>query len=516
MENEKQIPPEDNGWLDQWLADHESQQEIGPDEDALIGSGLSDLADMELEKILQEAVSENWGAEESAESVELAEAPEEPAAATPETPETASPPEISNTPATPGEEAPVRDLDDVLILNEPPKEPTPVPENKDPVPERKVRPRRKKGYGLFGLPHLLSTAIWAGIVLFVGISLGRLIWVCAADILAFGREDRTVTITITEADNLDSIADKLYQTGLIKYPRLFKLYGQLTNLEEDGDISVGTFELNTLYDYHALVAGMRDTSSYRKTVEVVIPEGYNCAQIFALLEEEGVCSVETLETYAQTSQFDSYWFLEDIDRGNKYCLEGFLFPNTYEFYTNDTPQRIFHKMLSSFESTFDEDMVAKIDELNARLVQMYLNNGYSQDYAEARKLTLRQVVTVASMIEKETAHSGESQDIAAVIYNRLTNPGEYPFLNIDATIVYALGGKQDLTSEDLQIDHPYNTYRNEGLPPGPIANPGSLSLKSALAPSEEGYYYYALNPETGDHHFSKTYQEHQDFLASLG
>ncbi len=499
MENEKQIPPEDNGWLDQWLDQPDPKQEIGPDEDALRDSGFADLADMELEKILQEAAAEDWVSEEFVYPEEL---PTDTAENGFDFPETAD--EALEAPAF--EEA---------YYGEDTQVPAPAFEEEESGPARKVRPRRKKGYGLFGLPHLISTAIWAAIILFVGVSLGRLVWVCAADILALGREDRTVTITITESDTLDSIANKLYQTGLIKYPRLFKLYGQLTNLEEDGDISVGTFELNTLYDYHALVAGMRDTSSYRETVEVMIPEGYTCAQIFDLLEEKGVCSVETLETYSQTSQFESYWFLEDIDRGNKYCLEGFLFPDTYEFYTNDTPQRIFHKMLSRFETKFDEDMVAKVDELNARLVQMYLRNGYSQDYAESRKLTLRQVITVASMIEKETAHSGESPDIAAVIYNRLTKPGEYPFLNIDATIVYALGGKKDLTSEDLQIDHPYNTYRYEGLPPGPISNPGELSMMSALSPSDAAYYYYALDPATGEHHFSKTYQEHQDFLNSL-
>ena len=161
-------------------------------------------------------------------------------------------------------------------------------------------------------------------------------------------------------------------------------------------------------------------------------------------------------------------------------------------------------------------MLTELDALNERLVQMYRNNGYAEDFANARQLTLYQLVTIASMIEKETAHSGESPDIAAVIYNRLTNPGNYPYLNIDATLVYALGGKTDLTEEDKAVDSPYNTYKYEGLPPGPISNPGILSLKSALKPSSEKYYYYVLDPAAGEHHFSKTYQEHLDFIASLG
>jgi energy-coupling factor transporter ATP-binding protein EcfA2 len=178
-------------------------------------------------------------------------------------------------------------------------------------------------------------------------------------------------------------------------------------MEEDGEIVPGTYELNTLFDYHALAIGIAGESAIRIEVEVMIPEGYTCAQIFELLEEKEICKAEELERYAETSQFASYWFLEGMERGHKYCLEGFLFPDTYKFYTNDTPQRIFHKMLSRFGDQFDEEMVAGIDALNERLVQMFKRNGYSEDYANAQKLTVYEVVIIASMIEKETANSGE-------------------------------------------------------------------------------------------------------------
>jgi len=490
MENEKNnLRPEDTAWLDEWLKDMTPETELGPDESAISGAGLTDISDMELEKIIQETVSGAWDdpAEEPQNSTEPEQAlPEE--EPTPQVQEEAeTPPEI------PEEDA-----------------------EEEEGPVRKVRPKRKTGYGLFAIPHLLSTALWAAIAIFIGVSFGRLLWVCAADVLAFGRQDKTVTVTITAADDLESVAEKLHNAGLIKYKELFIFYGNITNMEEDGEIVPGTYELNTLFDYHALANGIAGESAVRVEVEVMIPEGYTCAQIFELLEEKEICTAAKLESYAETSQFASYWFLEGMERGNKYCLEGFLFPDTYKFYTNDTPQRIFHKLLSRFGDQFDEDMVAQIDELNARLVQMFKRNGYSEEYANERKLTIYEVVTIASMIEKETAHSGESQDIAAVIYNRLTNPGNYPYLNIDATVVYALGGKTELTKEDLQIDHPYNTYKVEGLTPGPISNPGVLSLKAALKPSEEKYYYYVLDPAAGEHHFSKTYQEHLDFIASLG
>ncbi|MBQ3215187.1 MAG: endolytic transglycosylase MltG, partial [Oscillospiraceae bacterium] len=99
--------------------------------------------------------------------------------------------------------------------------------------------------------------------------------------------------------------------------------------------------------------------------------------------------------------------------------------------------------------------------------------------------------------------------------NRPNNPGEYPYLNIDATIVYALGGKSDLTAEDLKVDSPYNTYTNKGLPPGPIASPSQNSIGAALDPNDTDYHYYAFDPSTAEHHFSKTYKEHLAFLETL-
>ena len=119
------------------------------------------------------------------------------------------------------------------------------------------------------------------------------------------------------------------------------------------------------------------------------------------------------------------------------------------------------------------------------------------------------------MIEKETAGTTESATIASVIYNRLTDPANWPYLNVDATIQYILEEPRALTLDDLQIDDPYNTYKYQGLPPGPISNPGLSSLRAALMPEETNYYFYALNPETNTHKFSKTESEHLNFLASL-
>ena len=161
-------------------------------------------------------------------------------------------------------------------------------------PPRKGRPGRKKGDGLLGLPHLAATVIWLAIIITIGVTLGKVLWVCAADVLAFGRENKIVTVNITEQDkgNIDVIANKLQEAGLIKYPGLFKFYANLTNASEE--ITTGSFQLNTNYDYHALVNGMSPSSAAREVIEVLIPEGYNCRQIFALLEANNVCIVASL------------------------------------------------------------------------------------------------------------------------------------------------------------------------------------------------------------------------------
>ena len=391
-----------------------------------------------------------------------------------------------------------------------------------PLPKR--RPKMKRNYGLFGLPHVAATLIWLAITVAIGVSLGRMIWVCAAEVLAFGKPDQEFTVTINAGDNIDIVANKLKNAGLIKYPELFKLYAGITDAE--ADLAAGTFVLNTKYDYNALVKAMTYHSTARETVKVLIPEGYTCAQIFALLEEKGVCTAAELEEYAANGDIRDRWFLAGIQRGDKYCLEGYLFPDSYEFYTNDEPGRVLGKFLDNFDARFTTIMKEKIDPLNERLAKTLADRGYTQDYIDAHKITIREIIIIASMIERETANDAESYDISSVIYNRLTNPGNFPYLNIDATIIYALGGNIDpvtgktkpLTKADLELDSPYNTYTNPGLIPGPISNPGRNSLNAALDPSVTSYYFYVYNPNISKHLFAKTAAEHNknvEYVRSL-
>jgi len=284
---------------------------------------------------------------------------------------------------------------------------------------------------------------------------------------------------------------------LIRYKSLFGFYADISHAEKK--IDPGIYDLNTRYDYHALV-NMMSASSTREVVEdLLIPEGYTCRQIFALLEENRICTVQDLNAYAADGALKDYWFLENVTRGDKYCLEGFLFPDTYDFYKNSSPREVLEKMLDNFSYRFTEEMRAQIDTLNATVTD--------------GSFTVREVTIVASLIEKETASASESPRIAGVIYNRLFH-WDYPaLLNIDAAIIYAQDGVSDHI--DTSLDSPYNTYLHVGLTPTPIANPGLASLQAALNPESHNYYYYVLNPATGTHQFSTTQEEHEQYRAQF-
>ncbi|MBE6943421.1 MAG: endolytic transglycosylase MltG [Ruminococcaceae bacterium] len=384
-------------------------------------------------------------------------------------------------------------------------------------PVRKSRPERKPGYGLFGLPHIAATVIWLALIVTIGISLGRVLWVCAADLLAFGKPDEAITVTIDKNDDINAIANKLQKAGLIRYPKLFVFFADLTG---KGDrVLPDTYTLNSMYDYNALLKMMSYKQTSTDVVDVVIPEGYNCAQIFKLLEEKGVCSQAKLEQWAANGELKEYWFLEGVPRGTKYCLEGYLYPDTYKFYKDADPQYVLQKFLNAFDSRFSDKMYADFLKMQETYAKKLRNSGLSSSYIEANKLTFHKLITLASMVEEETTNAAEGYEIASVFYNRLTKPGSYPTLDSDPTVYYAMGvyyDRQELSREDLKFNSPYNTYVSRGLPPGPITNPGPYSIYAALYPSDTSYHFFVFDKSINGHRFSKTLQEHNDWIAQIG
>ena len=331
-----------------------------------------------------------------------------------------------------------------------------------------------------------STVIYIGMVAAVSLLLAKFAWLCADDVLALTKPDEVTTVTIGENATLGEIADALHDADLINYPWLFKIYGNYAHVADR--VKAGTYELNRLYDYHAIVNGL-SSGEARETVKVTLIEGYSCKQIFQLLADAGVCSVEQLEQAASSGDYSEYWFASDLPKDGANRLEGYLYPDTYEFYTQADAQVVLRKILDNCDAKIDDTLRAQVEQ-----------SGHS----------LHEIITVASLIEEEAASEGERADIASVIYNRLASK-ELPYLQLDSTVYYAA----DLMGEsfDTNLDNPYNTYRYEGLPPGPIDNPGMNSIRAALAPNETDYYYFAYGTD-GVSHFYRDFDSFSAFLNS--
>ncbi len=359
----------------------------------------------------------------------------------------------------------------------------------------------------------LALLLWVVVVIASSVILAGVGWMLANDLCAFTGADQDVevvvpaewftTTTVTDEDgnteevslcDIGQVADALQDAGLIQYKWLFRLFAWVYDADEK--IDQGAYVLNTNMDYMALVRGMRSTGSSAVTVEVSIPEGYNTQQIFQLLSENGVAPVEELEEAAANYEFVDYAFLDSDLLGDVRRVEGYLYPDTYQFYVGRSAVAALDSMLSNFNSRVYS---------NGELTPLF-------EEAAARGYDFSDIITIASLIEEET--DGTDRDkIASVIYNRLERPGETGgLLQIDAALVYAAG--RAITQEDYTtLDSPYNLYQHTGLPPTAISNPGMSSITAALQPAETDYYYYVLGAD-GKHVFSETLSEHQQNVAA--
>ena len=388
----------------------------------------------------------------------------------------------------------------------------PAPETEvqaEPI-ERPARPAEPEVPRRAGRSGCLGGLIYFAFVVSISIILACVGWMAASDVLALNKEPVTATVTLDKAEFKDVtisytdaegnakersghqvsvgyVAKQLKDAGIIKYKGLFELYCSVSHAKTK--IDPGTYELSTNYDYRALVKKMQVGSGAMVTTKVTIPEGYTMEQIFHKLEDENVCSYDDLMDAAANYSYN-YSFIDQSMQGDAKRLEGFLFPDTYEFYQGMQASSAINKFLENFHDRLTAEMLEKADE---------------------RGMTMQEVVTVASMIEKEAANDDERAMIAAVIYNRIE--AGMP-LQIDSTIMYVLPEHKDvLTVEDTKIDSPYNTYQNKGLPPTPIANPGLASIKATLSPASTQALYYALDAESGTHKFFTNYGEFQAFVA---
>ena len=298
----------------------------------------------------------------------------------------------------------------------------------------------------------------------------------------------TVTIEIEQGEGVWSIADKLKENGLINYKIVF--YLKAKNMDVFTKLRYGTFTLYKNAGLESLIEDLISGGAQKEATMFTIPEGYSIEMIAAKLEKEGICS-ENEFLQAVEKDYD-YWFLESVPTNTdiKYELQGFLFPDTYAISEDMKAEDIVKLMLDQFDKKFTSDM---------------------QDKAEDLGKTIFEVVIEASIIERETKIDSERVTVSGVIKNRLEKG---MMLQMCPTALYpvtdGIYDKDTVTYEDIKVDSPYNTYQNKGLPVGPIANPGILSLEAALNPEEHDYLYYHTNTKKNDgsHIFTKTYQEH--------
>jgi len=283
-------------------------------------------------------------------------------------------------------------------------------------------------------------------------------------------------IKIEEGDNLNIISRKLKGARIIQDRIGFKL--MVVTFKKSTSLSYGWYKFKIYEDPREILKNL--IKGRRLTVKVTIPEGLKINETINAFRRHKDTDINTVELDSLTKDTS---FIKKLGI-NKRTLEGYLFPDTYIFYKGEKAENIIKKMVSSLYAILKPSQKIKIKSMN---------------------FDAYEIITIASMIEREAMIDREKPIIASVIYNRLEK--NMP-LQIDATILYALGRhKRKVLYKDLRVKSPYNTYRNRGLPPGPIASPGFQSIVSALHPSRTNYLFYVATGK-GDHIFSKTYEEH--------
>jgi len=295
-----------------------------------------------------------------------------------------------------------------------------------------------------------------------------------------------IEITIPRGSSTSDIAKILKENGIIKWPTLFMLQSKINGY--DGTYMSGKHIVSKDLNYDEL---MRVLSSNPVSVNVTIPETFYLDQVLNLLSEKKLIDKESFIKSMNTEKFDYDFIAQIPERENR--LEGYLFPDTYFFDPPSSDREIITKFLDNFDMKFKLDYYARAKELN---------------------MTVDEIITLASIIEKETALPEEKPIISSVFHNRLKSKDpSLRKLQTDATIQYILFKrdgkiKEKLTEADTKIDDPYNTYLYEGLPPGPICSPGLASIEAALYPEKTDYYYFVAKGD-GSHYFSKTLSEHE-------
>lgn len=341
----------------------------------------------------------------------------------------------------------------------------------------------------------LLKIVYGLIVLGVSGFLAAMLLIFVLDSMAINRSEKVVDVEIAAGSTTEDIAEMLVEQELIDYAFCFRVYSKISGA--DGKWQVGAFSLSPDMGYATLVETLQ-TMTPRETVTVTIPEGFTVEEIAHVLEENGVCDPESFYDAVVYGTYD-YDFVDAIPSvqdgkeyaGRIYRLEGYLFPDTYNFYVGSSGETVVSRMLDNFNN-----------KLTAELRQQIADRGW----------TIDQAIIVASLVEGEAASKEDMEKVSKVLQNRMEPGSGYPKLELCSTRDYV---KAILPSIDgiAVTSVAYNTYEREGLPVGAINNPGLQALTAALNPSTDenmkNCYFFATDYNTGITYFSQTFREHE-------
>ncbi len=379
---------------------------------------------------------------------------------------------------------------EVYFSNPPRNSYTPQPIAK-PVQQKK---KKRKGLGASGPIAILLLVVFVatGILSYIGIATMR-------DIFALGKDaekSTVVSMSIAANQSTDQLIDQLSKQGLIKQKLLCKIYMRFSFMiktkHEDNpkqpDYIAGEYELDTSMGLEDMLGTFIPKEKTGETVNLLFPEGYTVKQILAKIGDNRVTKTNLLNRSMLATSFE-YAFLQGLNTdGRYYKYEGYLFPDTYEFYLDENPNSVLRRFFDNFQGKWKEEYTTRAVEL-----------GY----------TIDQIVTLASIIQKEAADASQMKNISGVLHNRLNHPSVYPMLECDSTRDYVLNNiatEMDAGASELYNDTE-NTYKCKGLPIGPICNPGISAIEAALNPAKNDYFYFQ-HDKNGKIYLNKTKPEH--------
>ena len=318
----------------------------------------------------------------------------------------------------------------------------------------------------------------------------------ANDVFALIPCDREATVIIPENVGTDEISSLLAEKGLIHFPIAYRLYAKFRSFGEN--YLSGEFNLNSSMSYDELRMALSPKKGMRAQTKITIPEGLTTDEIIEIFISSGIGTKEGFLDVIENGGDFGYDFIAEIpeDRERTYRLDGYLFPDTYFFYTDSTETEVISKLLAAFNRKFDEDLRVAAKE-----------KGYTVD----------EILRIASVVEREAYYRSDMPAIASVFLNRLKSKS-FSRMESDATVKYIKilsGDTSAPTAEDIDtLNHPYNTYKIKGLPPGAICSPGYDAIFSTVYPAETKYFYF-VSAKDKSTVFSKTYAEHLRAVASL-